>query len=139
MAEGISTLIRTAADTENRLSLVRQDILALLPHGPVVVTVGLCIPHRSTHQNAMFRGLCREIADHWNRTQAEPTTAEAIARDLKVTFGVISTEYSPVSGKRSPRLVSTTEYTVPQMAALITATLAWAADNRIPITDPRRP
>ena len=50
---------------------------------------------------------------------------------------MITTEYSPVTGKRSARLKSTAEYRKAEMASLITATLAWAADQGIPLPDPR--
>jgi len=92
---------------------------------------------RSLDQNAMFHGLCTDIADAWNATRAENTTPEAVKRDLKVTYGLIVTEYSPVTDKRSARLVSTADYKASEMADLITATLAWAADNGIPLPDPR--
>lgn len=93
---------------------------------------------RSLPQNAMFHDLCGEIAEYWNANREEKTSAEAIKRDLKVEFGLIATEYSPVSGKRSARLVSTADYKSAEMASLITATLAWAADNGIPLPDPRQ-
>ena len=93
---------------------------------------------RSLDQSSMFHGLCRDIAQAWNASRDEKTSAEAVKRDLKVTFGIIATEYSPVTGKRNARLVSTADYKSADMAALITATLAWCADNGIPIADPRR-
>lgn len=93
---------------------------------------------RSLDQNALFHSLCGEIADYWNANRQDKTSAEAIKRDLKVEFGLIATEYSPVSGKRSARLVSTADYKSAEMASLITATLAWAADNGIPLPDPRQ-
>jgi hypothetical protein len=136
-AEGISTVIKTEAAADERLGLIHRDIRNLLPHGPVLVTVAQHLPKRSLDQNAMFRGLAREIEEYWNRNRPEKTSAEAIARDLKVEFGIISTEYSPVSGKRTARIKSTAEYTRGEMTALIEATLAWAAEQRIPIQDPR--
>ena len=102
-----------------------------------MVTVAQALGKRSLDQNAMFRGLCRDVADWWNANREEPTTAEAVARDLKVQYGVITTEYSPVTGKRSARLKSTAEYSKAEMAALITSTLAWAAGEGIPLPDPR--
>lgn len=137
MAEGISTVITTEAAADERLGLIHRDIRNLLPRGPVLVTVAQHLPKRSLDQNAMFRGLAREIEEHWNRTRPEKTSAEAIARDLKVEFGIITTEYSPVSGKRTARIKSTAEYTRSEMTALIEATLAWAAEQRIPMVDPR--
>jgi hypothetical protein len=138
MREGISTVIKTESDADARLGLIHRDIRNLLPHGAVIVTVASHHPKRSTDQNAMFRGLAREISEHWNQTRPERTSPEAIARDLKVEYGLIATEYSPVSGKRIARITSTTEYTRTQMGKLIDATLAWAAEQRIPIDDPRR-
>lgn len=137
MSQGISTLIRAPAEVGGRLAVVSTDVLALIDRGPVLVTVAQALGRRSLDQNAMFRGLCRDVADWWNEHREEPTTAEAVARDLKVQYGVITTEYSPVTGKRSARLKSTAEYSKAEMASLITATLAWAAGEGIPLPDPR--
>ena len=139
MSEGISTVIKTEDDADARLGLIHRDIRSLLNHGQVIVTVALHYPKRSLDQNAMFRGLAREISEYWNKTRKDKTSPEAIARDLKVEFGIIATEYSPVSGKRTARIKSTSEYTRKEMTALIEATLAWAADQRIPLQDPRVP
>ncbi len=105
--------------------------------GPQFVKHGDYRDGRSLPQNDMFRGLCRDIAEAWNSDHDDKTSADAIARDLKVTYGVILTEWSPVNGTRSARLKSTADYTKAEMASLITATLAWAADNGIPLPDPR--
>lgn len=137
MSQGISTLIRSPAETDSRLAAIAADVVSLIQHGPVLVTVAQALGRRSLDQNAMFRGLCRDVADWWNEHREESTTAEAVARDLKVQYGVITTEYSPVTGKRSARLKSTAEYSKAEMAALITATLAWAAESGIPLPDPR--
>lgn len=136
-SQGISTVIKTEADLDARLGLIHRDVRGLIPRGPVLVTVAQHHPRRSLDQNAMFRGLCREIEEFWNRSRPEKTSAEALARDLKVEFGVITTEYSPVSGKRTARIKSTAEYSKAEMTALIQATLAWAAEQRIPLCDPR--
>lgn len=135
--QGISTLIRTPDDVNSRLAVISTDVLGLIQRGPVLVTVTVAIGRRSLDQNSMFRGLCREAAEYWNGNNDDKTSAEAIARDLKVEYGVITTEYSPVTGKRSARIKSTAEYSTAEMAALITATLAWAADQGIPLPDPR--
>lgn len=137
MSQGISTLIRSPAETDSRLAAIAADVVSLIQHGPVLVTVAQAIGKRSLDQNSMFRGLCRDIADHWNAGNREKTSAEAIARDLKVEYGVITTEYSPVVGRRTARIKSTAEYSTAEMAALITATLAWAAGEGIPLPDPR--
>lgn len=137
MSQGISTLIRSPAETDSRLAAIAADVVSLIQHGPVLVTVAQALGRRSLDQNAMFRGLCRDVADWWNEHREESTTAEAVARDLKVQYGVITTEYSPVTGKRSARLKSTAEYSKAEMASLITATLAWAAGEGIPLPDPR--
>lgn len=137
MSQGISTLIRAPAEVGGRLAVVSTDVLALIDRGPVLVTVAQALGKRSLDQNAMFRGLCRDVADWWNANREESTTAEAVARDLKVRYGVITTEYSPVTGRRQARLKSTAEYGKAEMASLITATLAWAAGEGIPLPDPR--
>lgn len=137
MSQGISTLIRAPAEVGGRLAVVSTDVLALIDRGPVLVTVAQAIGKRSLDQNSMFRGLCRDAAEYWNANNGDKTSAEAIARDLKVEYGVITTEYSPVTGKRSARIKSTAEYSTAEMAALITATLAWAAESGIPLPDPR--
>lgn len=109
----------------------------LLKSGPQRVTIEAIKPHRSLDQNDMFRGLCRDAAEWWNANRQPATSPEAIARDLKVTYGVILTEWSPVSDKRTARIESTANYSRQQMGDLITATLAWAAEEGIPLPDPR--
>lgn len=136
MSAGIRTLVKSG-QTDDRIPVINQDIRALSQTGDVLVTVELFKHHRSLDQNAMWRGLCREIAEKWNQEHLEKTTPEAVARDLKVEFGVIQTEYSPVSGKRVARIVSTAEYTKSEMSALIDATMAWALETGLPIRDPR--
>lgn len=135
--QGISTLIRTPDEVNARLAVISTDVFELIRHGPVLVTVAQSIGRRSLDQNSMFRGLCRDAAEYWNGNNDEKTSAEAIARDLKVEYGVITTEYSPVVGRRTARIKSTAEYSTAEMAALITATLAWAAGEGIPLPDPR--
>ena len=137
ISQGISSLIRTPDEVSARLAVVSMDVLALIDRGPVLVTVAQALGRRSLDQNAMFRGLCRDVADWWNANREESTTAEAVARDLKVRYGVITTEYSPVTGRRQARLKSTAEYGKAEMASLITSTLAWAAGEGIPLPDPR--
>lgn len=105
--------------------------------GPQFVKHGDYTDSKSLDQNDCWRGLCRDIAKAWNNFHDEKTSADAIARDLKVTYGVILTEYSPVTGKRNARLKSTSDYTKAEMSALITATLAWAVEQGIPLPDPR--
>lgn len=135
--DGISTVIRDPAVMDRQLAAVNQDARNLIQHGPVIVTVGIFHSKRTIDQNSMFRGLCRDIADAWNKHNNTTTSPEAVARDLKVEYGVIVTEYSPVTGKRSARIKSTAEYSKSEMSALLDATLAWAADHCIPLRDPR--
>jgi hypothetical protein len=105
--------------------------------GPQYVKHATYKDPRSLSQNDMFHGLCNEIASHWNAHMPEKTSAEAVKRDLKIQYGVVISEYSPVSGKRGARLKSTGEYTKQEMGDLITNTLAWAAGEGIPLRDPR--
>lgn len=135
--EGISTVMRDPLTMDRQLAAVAQDCRSLIAHGPVIVTVGSFHSRRSLDQNSMFRALCRDIAEFWNKHNDTSTSPEAVARDLKVEFGIITTEYSPITGKRSARIKSTAEYTKAQMSALLDATLAWAADHGIPLRDPR--
>ena len=138
MSAGASYLFRTAESVDQlgpgMLAFLRQSVAE---RGPQFVKSGDYTSPRSLDQNALFHAMCDEIAKAWNASREQKTTAEAIKRDLKVTFGLIVTEYSPVSDKRAARIESTSRYTTAQMADLITATLAWAADNGIPISDPR--
>ena len=116
------------------LTFLRQSVVE---RGAQFVKSGDYTSPRSLDQNALFHAMCGEIADYWNASRAEKTTAEAVKRDLKIAYGLVVTEYSPISDKRGARIESTSRYTTKQMADLITATLAWAADNGIPISDPR--
>ena len=135
--DGISTVIRDPAVIDRQLAAVNQDARNLIQHGPVVVTVGILHSKRTIPQNNFFRGLCREIASYWNANNENKTSAEAVAEDLKGQYGVIVTEYSPVTGTRSARFKSTATYEKHEMTALLDATLAWAADHGIPLRDPR--
>ena len=110
---------------------------AIAERGTQFVQSGDYVHPKTPSQNDMFRGLAREVAEFWNANRAEKTSADAVARDLKITYGVIVTEYSPVTGKRGARPKSTADYTKSEMAALITSTLAWAATEGIPLRDPR--
>ena len=130
-------LIRNMSELSTYYRNVTQACAELLAGGPIAIKVGRYKHPRSVDQNAMLHALCREIADHWNSTHDEKTSAEAVKRDVKVKYGIIVTEYSPVTDSRQARIKSTAEYTSAEMAALITATLAWAADNGIPLADPR--
>jgi hypothetical protein len=138
MSVGAHYLFRTPESVDNlgpgMLAFLRRTVA---DRGPQFVKHGDYRDPRSLDQNAMFWAMCGEIAEFWNANRDEKTSPEAIARDLKITFGIVVTEYSPVSGKRGARIESTTKYTKRQMADLITATLAWAADEGIPIRDPR--
>ena len=138
MSAGAFYLFRTPESVDQlgpgMLAFLRGTVAE---RGPQFVRHGDYVASRSLDQNAMWRGLCGEIADFWNANRTPATSGEAVARDLKVEFGVILTEYSPVTGKRNARLKSTADYTRAEMAALITATLAWAAEQGIPLPDPR--
>jgi hypothetical protein len=138
VSAGAFYLFRTPESVDNlgpgMLAFLRGTVAE---RGPQFVKHGDYRDGRSLPQNDMFRGLCRDIAEAWNSDHDDKTSADAIARDLKVTYGVILTEWSPVNGTRSARLKSTADYTKPEMASLITATLSWAADNGIPLPDPR--
>lgn len=138
MTAGAFYLFRTPESVDQlgpgMLAFLRRTVAE---RGPQFVKHGDYRDGRSLPQNDMFRGLCRDIAEAWNSDHDDKTSADAIARDLKVTYGVILTEWSPVNGTRSARLKSTADYTKAEMASLITATLAWAADNGIPLPDPR--
>lgn len=133
MSEGITVLIPNEGLFEARMRLAIQDARSLVKHGQVRVTVGQYVPRGTLEQNALFHLLCTHIAEWWNaRHPEQPTGMEAVKRDLKVQYGVISTEYSPVSDKRHARLASWSEYNRKQRADLITATLAYMAENGIP-------
>lgn len=138
MTVGAHYLFRTPESVDQlgpgMLSFIKHTVRE---RGPQFVKHGDYHAGRSLDQNDCFRGLCRDIAKFWNANREEQTSAEAVARDLKVTYGVIVTEYSPVTGKRNARLKSTADYSKAEMAALITATLAWAADEGIPLPAPR--
>ena len=138
MTVGAHYLFRTPESVDQlgpgMLSFIKHTVRE---RGPQFVKHGDYQPGKSLGQNDLWRGLCRDIAKFWNANREEQTSAEAVARDLKVAYGIIETEFSPVTGKRNARLKSTADYTKSEMAALITATLAWAADEGIPLPDPR--
>ena len=138
MTAGAFYLFRTPESVDQlgpgMLAFLRRTVAE---RGPQFVKHGDYKHPRSLDQNAMFHALCEDIANAWNASRSEKTSPEAVKRDLKVEYGLIVTEYSPVTGKRNARLVSTADYKSAEMAALITATLAWAADTGIPIADPR--
>ncbi len=129
--------IGQGSDIPKTFEALGTAIRMLLADGPVRVQVKPGTNPRSLDQNDMFRGLCRDAAEWWNANRKPPTTAEVIARDMKVMHGVILTEWSPVTDKRVARIESTARYTKQQMGDLITATLAWAASEGIPLPDPR--
>jgi hypothetical protein len=138
MSAGAFYLFRTPESVDNlglgMLAFLRRTVAE---RGPQFVKHGDYKSPRSLDQNALFHAICEDIATAWNASRDEKTTAEAVKRDLKIEFGLIVTEYSPVSGKRGARLVSTADYKSADMAALITSTLAWAASEGIPLPDPR--
>lgn len=137
MSEGAVFDIDPTASISESLRLIGVALQMLLKSGAQRVTIETIKPHRSLEQNDMFRGLCRDAAEWWNANRAPKTSPGAIARDLKVTYGVILTEWSPVTDKRTARIESTKRYSKQQMGDLITATLAWAASEGIPLPDPR--
>lgn len=133
MTEGISTVIKQSDDFAKRWSMAERDARAILAHSHAIVTVATYLAAGSNDQNRLFHKLCDHIATHWNRENPGlRTTPEQVKRDLKVEFGPITTEYSPVSGKRQARIVSWSQYTKVQRSDLINNTLAWMAENRIP-------
>lgn len=137
MSEGAVFDIDPTASISESLRPIGVALQMLLKSGAQRVTIETIKPHRSLEQNDMFRGLCRDAAEWWNANRAPKTSPGAIARDLKVTYGVILTEWSPVTDKRTARIESTKRYSKQQMGDLITATLAWAASEGIPLPDPR--
>ena len=137
MSEGAFYLIRNN-DEWNRYSTgLNTHCKTLVSDGPIFIRVERYTHPKSLSQNDMFRGLCRDISEYWNLYKDEKTSPEAVARDMKVTYGIILTEYSPVTGKRGARLKSTASYTKQEMSDLISNVLAWAAENKIPLSDPR--
>lgn len=136
MSEGAFYLIRNSDEWRRYKPGFIDHAQSLINDGPVFIKIARYVHPKSLSQNDMFRGLCRDISEWWNANKVEQTTPEAVARDLKVEYGIILTEYSPVTGKRAARLKSTADYTKQEMQNLITATLSWAADNKIPLDDP---
>jgi hypothetical protein len=138
MSEGAFYLFRTTQSVDElgpgMLAWIKRCIAE---NGPQFCKAANYRDPKTANQNDMWRGLCREISDFWNASQSEKTSPEAVARDLKIQYGVVISEYSPVSGKRGARLKSTGEYTKQEMGDLITNTLAWAAGEGIPLRDPR--
>jgi hypothetical protein len=137
MSHGAFYLFRTTESVDQ----LGPGMLAFLKRivsesGPQYVKHATYKDPRSLSQNDMFHGLCNEIAEQWNARESEKTSPEAVKRDLKVNYGVIISEYSPVTGKRNARLKSTSHYTKQEMGDLITNTLAWAAGEGIPLRDP---
>lgn len=130
---GITAVIRQNQNPDQSINDQVAALKRLQAHGDVFMTVGQWHARGSNDQNALFHKLCEHIAEHWNQANPKnPTSPEQVKRDLKVSFGLIATEYSPVSGKRQARIESWANYSKTQRADLITATLAWMAENNIP-------
>jgi len=134
MSEGTTTFIRDQSVFDNRMAMVERDGRAIMAHGSsLLVTVCSWQPKGSHQQSALFHLLCEHIAQWWTgRHPQQPTSKEAVKRDLKVKFGRIETVYSPISDQRVARLCSWSEYTKAERNALITATFAWMAEQGIP-------
>lgn len=133
MGEGVRTLIRTPAELDARLAMVRKDCAVILQHGPCLVSAATFTPRGTLEQNALFHLLCEHIAAWWTgRHPSEPTSKERVKTSMKAEYGVILTEYCPLTDKRKPRLASWSEYSKTQRCALITATLAWMAEHGCP-------
>ena len=128
----VQTLVNKS-NRESRMAAVARDVNVLLESGDVMVTVSEFVPRGTLDQNALFHKLCDHVANWWNaRHPQQMTSPEAVKRDLKVKFGLIHTEYSPVTGNRAARLASWSEYTKRQRSDLISNTLAWMFENGIP-------
>lgn len=139
MSEGATYLFRNVAEHDRLIDgFIRFLKYFVSTGGATLITIERYEHPKTRMQENMWRGLCREIAEYHNaQPGAEKTSTEAVARDLKIKYGIILTEYSPVSGTRGARFKSTAKYEAKEMSDLITATLAWAADHRIPLEDPR--
>lgn len=130
------TLI-TPANRERRMRDVERDINVTLAGGDVIVIVEQYTPKGTNAQNRLFHDLCDHCARWWNARYPHAQTSPALLKDeLKRTYGIIVTEYSPLSGERVARLASWSEYTRRERAALITSTLAWMSENNIPDLPP---
>lgn len=133
MTHGIRTLITSPDALDGRMALVRKDAAALIQHGQVMVTVGQYVPKGTLEQNALFHLLCTHIAEWWSaRHPKDATSMERVKTSLKTQYGLIITEYCPLTDTRKPRLASWAEYSKKQRADLITATLAWMAESGCP-------
>ena len=129
-------MIRTLVTPETRhprSQAVMRNIGVLLDTGPVMVTVAEFKPPGTLDQNALFHKLCDHISQWWNgRYPNNGTSPERIKESLKLEYGVIATEYCPLSGQRKARVESWSKYSKKQRADLITATIAWMAGEGIP-------
>ena len=139
MSAGAFYLFRTPESVDSlgpgMLAFLRQSVVE---RGAQFVKAGDYKNPRSLDQSALFHALCADVAKAWNAKYPDkPTTPEAVKRDAKVLYGVKVVEYSPLTDKQVARIESTSAYSKRQLSDLITATLAWAADNGIPIPDPR--
>ena len=135
--QGSFWLIRNREEWSRFYRNLAEHCSTLLSDGPIFIKVSRYTHPRTLSQNDLFHGLCRDISEYWNLHNETQTSPDAIKRDLKLRFGVIISEYSPVTDARGARFKSTRDYTKSEMSDLITNTLAWAAERRIPLDDPR--
>ena len=127
------TLIPDGTVLDQRMAMVRRDVAVLLPEGPVVVTVEHHVPRGTLDQGRLAHKLWAHIAVWWNqRFPGQLTSPETVKQEIKQQFGLIRTEYSPTTGTRVARLASWAEYSKAERAKLITATLAWMAEQGCP-------
>lgn len=133
MAEGVQTLIPSPDAFDGRMALVRRDVAVLLASGPVMVAVAPHVPRGTLDQGKLAHKLWAHIADWWNgRFPEQATSPETVKQEIKQEFGIITTEYSPLTGRRIARLKSWSEYSRQERCDLITATLAYMAENGCP-------
>lgn len=126
------TLIQTS-NRDARLRMVARDVDVLLAGGDVVVTVAQHVSRGTLDQGRLAHKLWQWFADFWNqRFPDAQTSAETVKQGIKQQFGAIVTEYNPCTGQREARVKSWAEYSRKERADLITATLAFLAEQGCP-------
>ncbi len=108
----------------------RANLLANIRDFPLTFQCKVSEPSspKTTQQIRYAHSLCNALAAY---KQASP---EAAKKDSKIAFGVIVVSQSLVTGDRTSRLTSFSDYTRAQMEGFLTSMEVFLSENEIPFT-----